>query len=285
MINASHDCVNEPSNPYPSDSAVPVGQALLVYAQAQLQKAQNQLARRGNARHAGIHEARKCIRRAKAALAIGRSVFGARGKRLNAELGRICRGLSPLRDAQALIEVLQRLRASAAGPLQDIMPMAESVARQRRDPMLAKALAGDPQFKRRRQRLQRLSEKLQGLDWDAVGEKDVAAAIKRSRRQLQKAGKEVAQRPLDDEAWHVCRRRLRRLRQQTNLLSGMGLGNGVLDSAFKAQTDALGAAQDDALLIRQCGSGSPFKPEHRRLLRRSARQRLFNARGHWIAPA
>jgi CHAD domain-containing protein len=259
-----------------------VGFRLLDFIQTQLHAAQQQLARRGRSRHQGIHEARKCIRRAKAALAIGRPVFGERGIRLNAELGRTCRGLSPLRDAQALIEVLQRLHASSPRPLQDILPMAESAARQRRDLLLAKALVGDPKFKRRCQRLQRLSERLQRLDWNEVAENDVAVAIRHSERRLEKTGKRVARDAEDNELWHTYRRRLRRLRQQANLLSGLGIDIVFLDSAFKAQTNALGEAQDDALLIRLCGSGSPFTPAHRRLLRKSARQRLFIARGHWI---
>ena len=282
MIQASDDYANAPSEPFQSDASTAIGACLSMFIQTQLQAAQQQLARKGLARHQGIHEARKCIRRAKAALAIGLPVFGERGLRLNAELGRICRGLAPLRDAQALMEVLQRLHTSAAGSLQDILPKAESAARQRRDLMLDKALAGDPKFKRRCLRLQRLSVRLQRLDWDSVSENDVAAAVKRSERRLEKAGKRVMQCPDEDERWHGYRRRLRRLRQQASLLSGMGVDIGLRADAFKAQTDALGEAQDDVLLIRLCGSRSPFAREHRRLLRKSARQRLFNARGHWI---
>ena len=282
MIQASDDSANAPSEPFQSDASTRIGTCLSAFIQAQLQAAQQQLARKGLARHQGIHEARKCIRRTKAALAIGLPVFGERGMRLNSELGRICRGLSPLRDAQALIEVLQRLHASAAGTLQHILPEAESAARQRRDLMLDKALAGDPKFKRRCLRLQRISERLQRLAWDSVSENDVAAAVKRSERRLEKAGKRVRQCPNEDERWHGYRRRLRRLRQQASLLSRMGVDIGLQADAFKAQTDALGEAQDDVLLIRHCGSRSPFAREHRRLLRKSAHQRLFNARGHWI---
>ena len=275
MIQASDDSANAPSEPFQNDASTRIGTCLAAFIQTQLQTAQQQLARKGLARHQGIHEARKCIRRTKAALALGRRVFGERGLRLNAELGRICRGLSPLRDAQALIEVLQRLHASATGTLQHILPEAESTARQRRNLMLDKALAGDPKFKRRCLRLQRISERLQRLDWDSVIENDVAAAVKRSERRLEKAGKRVMQCPDEDERWHGYRRRLRRLRQQASLLSGMGVDIGLRADAFKAQTDAV-------LLIRLCGSRSPFAREHRRLLRKSARQRLFNARGHWI---
>lgn len=271
------------SAPRRSEPLSQLGAYLSSFIQTQLQTAQLQLARRGLARHKGVHEARKCIRRAKAALAIARPVFGRRGIRLNTELGGICRGLSPLRDAQALIEVLQRLHPSAPGILHDILPLAESAARQRRDLLLENALASDPQFKRRRQHLLHLSERLQRLDWDSVGKKDVAAAIQRSECRLEKAGKWVRQHPDDDERWHDYRRRLRRLRQQASLLSGIDIDISLQDNAFKAQAHALGEAQDDVLLIRLCGGRSPFAREHRRLLRNAARQRLFNTRGYWLA--
>lgn len=264
------------------DAPVLIGTRLSAFIQTQLQDAQRHLARKGLARHQGIHDARKCIRRAKAALAIGRSVFGARGKRLNAELGGLCRGLSPLRDAQALVEVLQRLQTDVSGPLQSILPQAESLARQRRERMMAAALARDPLLMGRRQRLQRLSKRLQRLEWHLVGADEVAASLKRTERRLEKAAKRVARRPDDNDVWHDYRRRLRRLRQQATLLSSLGIDGILTASSFKAQTDALGEAQDDVLLMRLCGSRSPFMPEHRRLLRRSARQRLFIARGKWM---
>ncbi len=267
---------------HPSDSSASAGHALLAYAQAQLLKAQGQLARRGPARHAGIHEARKCIRRSKAVLAIGRSKFGASGKRLNIELGRICRGLSLLRDGQALVEALRRLHDGASGDLPALLPEAESAACQRRDRQLQTALALDPHLESRRQRLLHASQRLQRLDWASVDSEDVLAAVRRSMHRLKIAGKRVKKYRDDNGPWHDYRRRLRRLRQQDTLLSALDMESGLLDREFRTQSDALGNAQDDVLLIRRCGKDSPFRPEHRRLLRRTARQRLYNARGNWI---
>jgi hypothetical protein len=282
MIQLSDVSADIPTAPIQVETSAWIGPRLSAFIQTQLHTAQRQLARRGLARHEGIHEARKCIRRAKAALAIGRMKFGASGKRLNIELGRICRGLSLLRDEQALVEALRRLHDSASGPLLALLLEAEPAARQHRDRSLATALAADPQFKRRRLRLQRLSEKLLRLEWASVGSDDVLAAVRRSGHRLEIAGERIKKHTDDNALWHDYRRRLRRLRQQDTLLSGLDMESGLMNREFRTQADALGSAQDDVLLIRRCGKDSPFRPEHRRLLRRTARQRLYNARGSWI---
>ena len=116
----------------PSDENSVIGPRLMAYASEQLLQAETHLARKGEARHSGIHEARKCIRRARATLALGASVFDRRAKRLDDDLGRLCRGMSPLRDAQALIEALRRLENSAPPAVHAILPRAEMAVRVRR---------------------------------------------------------------------------------------------------------------------------------------------------------
>lgn len=282
MIKTSGQFNTMPTENNQNHFSVKMGAYLSEFIHTQLDNAQKQLARRGLSRHEGIHEARKCIRRAKSALAIGRDSLGDRATQLHIELGRICHGLSSLRDAQAIIEALRRLNSSAYVALKDILPMAEIAACQYRDQLLAKALVGDPQFKRRRQRLLRLSEKLVRLDWGTIEDRDIKAAIKRSIKRHNKAGKKVRQNPEDDALWHDYRRRLRRLRQQAHLLSAAGLDIGILDMRFNAQTKVLGEAQDDVLLVRFCGRHSPFPAQCRQLLRTVSQQRLYNARGKWL---
>jgi len=268
-----------PPKDAPRIERAPIGSRLLAAARQQLQTAHSLLSGEGEALHDGIHETRKCIRRARATLALGAHVFGSRARRLDDELGRICRSLSGLRDAEALVEELRRLESSAPANVHAILPSAQIAARQRRDEILEHVLSRDPGFASRRRRLLAAEVRLARLDWHAVGDIDVAEAVKRSERRAGKA-KRRAHRHVDDEpTWHVYRRRLRRLRQQDTLLGALrpelcpSLG-GLDDHTV------LGESQDDALLLKRCGRGSPFPPGQRALLRKIARQRLQHARHH-----
>jgi CHAD domain-containing protein len=277
MSRSTADISTKSNAPAPGD--LPLGMRLLVFAGEQLQQAQTDLALNGEALHEGIHQARKCIRRARATLALGARVFGAHAQTLDDELGRLCRGLSHLRDAQALIEVLQRLDAQAPDRIRGMLPAAERLARKRRDDILARALARDPAFQARCLRLQAAQQRLARLDWRAVDEADVSSAMKRSRRRADKAAKQVKRHPDDDEAWHRYRRRLRRLRQQDSLLVDLLPALRLSKKGARDLADVLGESQDDALLLRHCGKRSPFTPDQRKQLRAIARERLRRTRG------
>ncbi|MBP6627205.1 MAG: CHAD domain-containing protein [Arenimonas sp.] len=258
--------------------AAPLGLRLKAYAQSELTEAQALLATPGDKRHGGVHQARKRLRRTRAALALGRKALGRAGRQLDEDLGRLCRGLSPLRDAQALIEALQRLPASAPGPLASALPDALALARRRRDRYLAAALARDPDFKHRRNRLQALAVRLEALAWPDVKPRAVAKAVQRSEERLTKTRRRAARDPGDDARWHAMRRRLRRLRQQDHLLAALEPSLRPAASVTAEEAAAFGEAQDDALLLRHCSSHSPFPPALRKLLRAEARARLARAR-------
>lgn len=257
---------------------LPLGVQLLVFASEQLQQAQTELARKDEALHEGIHQARKSIRRARATLAFGARALGPRAQALDDELARLCRGLSHLRDAQALIEVLHRLDAQAPDRIRTILPAAEQLTRQRRDDILQRALVRDPTFQARGQRLRAAQQRMARLDWHAVDEADITHAIKRSQRRADKAAKQIKRHPDDDEAWHVYRRRLRRLRQQDSLLADLVPTLRRSKKRSNDLTDVLGESQDDALLLRHCDRRSPFSPDQRRQLRGIACERLQRAR-------
>lgn len=257
----------------------PLGRRLMAFARGQLRLAQAHLGHAGEARHVGIHQARKCIRRARATLALGARIFDQRAQRLDDELGRLCRGLSPLRDAQALIETLRRLTATAPAAVQAILPLAEMEACRRRDQLLQRALTRDPGFMARRHRLLVAQTRLERLDWWALDAAVVSAAAMRSGQRADKAGQSARHHPDDNHAWHVYRRRLRRLHQQDTLLAEIQPElRPALVQSLQKQASLLGESQDDALLLSHTGTRSPFPPDQRKLLRDMARERLQRTR-------
>lgn len=277
MVSASLTSVVNAS-PVSSAPVAPLGLVFKAFACEQLRQAERFLAHEGDARHKGIHEARKCIRRARATLALGRRALDHRAKRLDADLGRLCRGLSRLRDTQALIEALGRLKSNAPEDVCAALPAAESRARLRRDQMLERELLRDPEFASRRRRLLAACERLERLDWQTLDEAAVAKGIERSERRAEKAGRRSSRHPDRDADWHAYRRRLRRLRQQDTMLAERRPDLRPAIQGLEERATLLGEAQDDALLIRNCAGRSPFSPDQRALLRRLARDRLKCAR-------
>lgn len=264
--------------PVDPPAAPPPGRSLREFALAELDRAVLQLGREGQARHAGVHQARKSMRRARATLALSRRALGEAGKRLDGDIARLCRGLSLLRDGQALVEALERLQPGAPPALQPRLPEAMALAAARRDALMARALERDPGLRRRQARIEALAARLQQLPWDELRNKHVARALERSERRVAKARRQVARDPSQDERWHVLRRRLRRLRQQDTLLQALDLAVRPVGGVPLDEATALGEAQDDALLLRHCGARSPFPADLRRELRALARARMGRVR-------
>ena len=254
-----------------------LGTRLGQFAHAQLLAAEAHLASEGEARHKGVHEARKCLRRTRAILALGGRALGSSTKRLDSEIGRLCRGLSPLRDAQALVEAIGRLDVKEL-EAPALLARAVKSALESRDNSLTTALARDVDFAARRERLQRAAARLATLDWSTITRADVQHAFARSKRRMKKAARQAKRCQLNDEAWHRFRRRLRRLRQQNNVLAEIEpqLAHGV--DAWKEQAIALGQSQDDALLLARCGKRSPFSVTLRAQLRVLAKRKLDQTR-------
>lgn len=255
-----------------------VGRRLRALALAEIDGAVAQLERDGSGRHEGIHHARKHLRRARAALALGGKRLGRYREGIDDELGRCCRGLSSLRDSQAMLEGIDRLLPAAPAELSAQAGEVKRLALVRREASLAKALARDPGFERRRARLQALAGRAGRLDWDAVDDTSLAKALARSVRRVHRARRKAGKRPQDDDGWHTLRRRLRRLRQQDTLLAAVQPALRSGEVAPAEETTRLGEAQDDALLLRTCGRRSPFPPKMRGLLRAEAARRLHGVR-------
>lgn len=244
------------------------GALLQAEAEQEIERAARQLARPGEERHQGIHQARKSIRRARALLALGGEGFSDRPavRRLDAALRSLCRGLSPLRDADALRDALLHLvRDAVIGPIEGERLCAfVAVLRARR---LAAALARDPDFARRRARLLQLRTRLALLPWAVVRETDIEAALRWSRKRLRRALRR-AKDGRDVDAWHTLRRRLRRLRQQETALSKVQPEAAASTPGIAELAERMGKAQDHALLLAHCRRSGVFPARDRATLRR-----------------
>src|SRR5271154_5410727 len=86
-----------------------IGICLHAYILDQFDLAGRALGRSREKLHPGIHQARKSIRRIRATLDLGRRALWPDAAPAFEELRKLCRGLSKLRDAHAVIETLDRL--------------------------------------------------------------------------------------------------------------------------------------------------------------------------------
>jgi CHAD domain-containing protein len=255
----------------------------------QLTQAQGLLVCRGEKRQQGVHEARKCMRRARSAIAMldGKRLKAA--SRLDKSLAKLCRSLSSLRDAQALNEALSRLgQAKSIGEMTS--PSADAAMLSRalvaadaiRKQALKQALLQDPEFAERRARLQSAGADSAALPWLELTAQDLTAALQYSDQRAEKAARRAAKDTKDDERWHSFRKRVRRLRQQRGILEKIAPRllpkqlSGKKHANAKAQE--LGESQDDALLLQFCKQPSHFKKDVRIWLREVAKARLKQVR-------
>lgn len=226
--------------------------------------------------HHGIHHARKAIRRSRAALALGAGQLGPAAKAIDEELRRWCRGLSTLRDTQALVETLQRLDEGDFAAAED-RSHAIVLALRRRDEALASALLRDPGFASRRARLVRVRRRIARLPWQHVDHAIATANLAKAGKRVTKARHRADKHRDRDADWHRLRRRIRRVRQMQTLASAaFGITATQADSSDDI-AEALGLAQDDSLVLRVCRSPA-FPPSIRRALRAGASERIHDAR-------
>lgn len=260
-----------------------IGETLRSEARHELERAARQLARPGEERHLGIHQARKSIRRVRAILALGGEGFALRpaARRIDAGLRSLCRGLSSLRDADALRDALLHLQAEAVlGPIEcERLCAFVAALRARR---LAGALARDPDFARRRSRLLAAEHQLERLPWAEVDDAAVRAAHAESVERLGKALKR-ARRSDDPEDWHRLRRRLRRLRQQETAIERVAPALGLHSAGVGELAERMGSAQDHALLLAHCQRSGVFAARDRATLRRLVQPLYDAARAHAAA--
>ncbi len=221
-------------------------------------------------RHHGIHRARKAIRTLRAELGLLKPALARAERehlrRIDARLKRLCRNLSPLRDAHVAAVTASALRG-AASPAERTTLEAALVAA--RDHATAEALRLDPAFRARRQAIGSIRIEVAGLPWSALDRRTAKRAIRRSRERVARAERK-AQRTSTSPLRHRWRRRLRRLRLQLEVLDATlsaGIGTASTDApghhALKHQTDRLGHLQDVQLMCRAARRIGPVRDDPR----------------------
>ena len=256
----------------------PLGKRLHDYAATELTRAIACLAWRGGRLHAGVHQARKSLRRTRATIALGRPVLGPGAALIDRELRRMNRRLSKLRDAQALVDTLDLLIERNADEAAALV-----LRRTRRIAALARAgharstLIDDPQLRDKRALLATLLAALSALPWNAIGESGVADQLNLSLMRVEEAGLR-AHGTERDEDWHRWRRRTRRLSQQHRALGDAPALLPVAGDRHKSLAVLLGEAQDYALLREHCGKRSAFAQADRQILRALTERSLARLR-------
>ncbi len=241
-----------------SDSRPPtLGQDLYSLARKECRAAQRALA---NARrpHESVHVARKAIRRLRAVLSLAGERFG-EIESADQALRRLGRGLSRLRDAHVIVCAARALAGNSDHAAW--APAVECLER-RRARILAEAMASDPEFARRRARLQQVIDRLAPLRWETLTAADVHKTLQRSAKRAAKAQRRARLDP-SAQVVHAWRRRARRLRMQLEAVSQLrvqsaksakhGLDKLASDNQvkrLKALADQLGRFQDLQLLQR-----------------------------------
>ncbi|WP_342316433.1 CHAD domain-containing protein [Lysobacter sp. FW306-1B-D06B] len=271
MDKASPSRTQEPAGP-----ASP-GAALCAYTRGEIDAAHEALA--DPDLHEGVHLARKAIRRARAALALGDGLLGPGAGLLDRELRALNRGLSTLRDAHALVEVLDRLlKRERKDDVRQVLTRACEAAVAARARVGAAAIQTDPGLGARRALLAVFRAALPALDWHRLTSAGLRMGVADSDLRTREA-QARARHSGDDEDWHRWRRRARRASQQRRALELIGLPVAAASELFDKRTaEQLGRAQDLALLLDHCRRDSPFSKQDRQALRERAEPALRRAR-------
>ena len=264
---------------------------LRAYACDELDRAIAHLGWRGGRVHEGVHQARKSLRRTRATLALGAAVLGPGAELIDREIRRVNLKLSKMRDAQALVETLDRLIDKGKSP--EAMPVlrrARRTAATARVESARRELASDPGLARKRALLATLRAALPALPWDTLTETRVRDALTDGMARVDVAGAR-ARATGRDEDWHRWRRRVRRLSQQHRAIGSQIVDINAAKKRVKTLAELLGEGQDFALLQDHCGKRSLFPDPDRQILAAIAASGAERTRGRaeealaQIAPA
>jgi hypothetical protein len=254
------------------------GSKLHGFVVRQLQQAEKELTRQGRASHEGIHQARKCMRRARAALALAGPVLDGAAPALGTDIQQTCRALSALRDRQALVEAVDRLSIDAPPALGELLPGVHSAACRWRDAQMPAPPGNGALLQACRTRLRLVRKQIHRLSWPEVDSATLVASFRRSARRAAKTRRQLQRKPDSDKRWHAYRRKLRRLHQQRTILLELFALDLKLGKRQQLAASLLGEAQDYVLLLEHCRTRPLFDAPARSLIETCAGARLADIR-------
>lgn len=241
------------------------GAAARAMARQQCRIIARSLARRRDV-HAGIHQARKAMRRLRAVLALVEARFE-QVPAIDRALQRLGAGLSRVRDAHVAVELAHAF--AAEGNPEAWQPAIAFLTR-RRDRLAAQLAARDPGFSRRLAVVGRQAAALEAVEWSRLRGKDLRAGLERGLARVARAERRARKEP-SAENLHRFRRRLRRLRMQQQALRSLApavardVVTGKHIRSLSRRSDRLGRRRDVQALYGQVRR-APGLPDRRLLL-------------------
>lgn len=170
-----------------SGSDLTIGLALGTLAARECQSLQRALAMRKQ-RQRGIHRARKCCRRLRSLLVFVGAKPTKRVIALDNTLRALLHGFSALRDAHIAKRTARLLASTHEARL---TPALLSALQNHSSTLLRDALKADPDWRHRRNKVERLGVRLQSLPWHAIHPAWIKQAIDLSAKRVKKARKRV----------------------------------------------------------------------------------------------
>jgi CHAD domain-containing protein len=238
-----------------NESDLTIGLALRAAAAKECRSLQRSLALKKQ-RHENIHRARKSCRRLRSLLAFVAPKPTKQVTALDNALRQLLRGFSGLRDAH-IAKRTARLLASAHEAR--LTPALLDALQNHSTRLLGDALKADPDWRRKRSKVQRLTTKLQSLSWQDITPSQMKDVIGHSANRVRKARKEALGERTPD-AFHRWRRRARKLRYELELASKARRAAGMKSARSKRYaerakklllvTDRLGWRQDFQVFLQ-----------------------------------
>jgi CHAD domain-containing protein len=198
-------------------------------------------------RDEAVHEARKSIKKARAALRLVRTRLDAIGERENRRLRNTGRQLSELRDAGAMIELVDSLKAHFSGAVNARFLAAVRRRLVTQKQAFEKRIGADGRVKRAAQTLMGIARRVESWPLDDAGLNVLRKGLARTFRDGRKALGRVAGDP-SDANYHEWRKRVKDHWYHVRLLQGLSRGLNGREAKLKELSEWLGEDHNLAVM-------------------------------------